>query len=56
MPYRIHTTMNGSALMVIVQTAKEAMSKLVELAQHLGVARLSSVLRAGDAGLGTCRA
>jgi hypothetical protein len=33
MPYRIHTTMNGSALTVIVQTAKDAMLKLVELAE-----------------------
>ena len=33
MPYRIHTTMNGSALTVIVQTAKDAMRKLVELVE-----------------------
>ena len=33
MPYRVHTNMNGSALTVIVETAKDALVKLVELVE-----------------------
>lgn len=31
MPYRIHADMNGSALSIIVETAKDALAKMAEL-------------------------